>query len=81
MCSRLIGLVTPSQKEILEKKRDERRKRSTTSTNRTEFLYGNFDMMPVSLALNQSKLAPMDKYTWYRSLPSPPRRVKTPHCA
>ncbi|RVE48917.1 hypothetical protein evm_006379 [Chilo suppressalis] len=44
---RLIGLVTPSQKEVLEKKRNERRKRSTTSTNRNDFLYGNYEMMPV----------------------------------
>ncbi|XP_026326663.1 PHD finger protein 21A-like isoform X2 [Hyposmocoma kahamanoa] len=43
---RLIGLVTHSQRELLEKKRNERRKRSTTSTNRTDFLYGNFDMLP-----------------------------------
>ncbi|XP_049864914.1 PHD finger protein 21A-like [Pectinophora gossypiella] len=50
---RLIGLVTHSQKEILEKKRSERRKRSTTSTNRTDFLYGNYDMMPKRKKLNQ----------------------------
>ncbi|KAH9641918.1 hypothetical protein HF086_011668 [Spodoptera exigua] len=44
---RLIGLVTPLQKELLEKKRSERRKRSTTSTNRNDFLYGNYEMLPV----------------------------------
>ncbi|KAI5634350.1 hypothetical protein NE865_12964 [Phthorimaea operculella] len=42
---RLVGLVTHAQKEVMEKKRSERRKRSTTSTNRSDFLYGNFDMM------------------------------------
>ncbi|XP_063636015.1 uncharacterized protein LOC134806620 [Cydia splendana] len=50
---RLIGLVTPAQKEILEKKRSERRKRSTTSTNRNDFLYGNYDMLPKRKKYNQ----------------------------
>lgn len=42
--------MTHLQKEVLEKKRNERRKRSTTSTNRNDFLYGNYDMMTVSMA-------------------------------
>lgn len=46
--SRLIGLVSPIQRELLEKKRNERRKRSTTSTNRNDFLYGSYEMLPVS---------------------------------
>ncbi|XP_053600289.1 uncharacterized protein LOC128669458 [Plodia interpunctella] len=50
---RLIGLVTSAQREILLKKRNERRKRSTTSTNRNDFLYGNFDMMPKRKKYNQ----------------------------
>ncbi|KAJ0179438.1 hypothetical protein K1T71_005150 [Dendrolimus kikuchii] len=50
---RLLGLVTHSQKEVLEKKRNERRKRSTTSTNRNDFLYGNYDMMPKKKKYNQ----------------------------
>ncbi|XP_031763479.1 uncharacterized protein LOC113523469 isoform X2 [Galleria mellonella] len=50
---RLIGLVTASQKELLLKKRNERRKRSTTSTNRNDFLYGNFDMIPKRKKYNQ----------------------------
>lgn len=50
---RLIGLVTPLQKEIIEKKRSERRKRSTNSANRNEFLYGNLDMMPKKKKYNQ----------------------------
>ncbi|KAF9805077.1 hypothetical protein SFRURICE_010260 [Spodoptera frugiperda] len=50
---RLIGLVTPLQKELLEKKRSERRKRSTTSTNRNDFLYGNYDMLPKKKKYNQ----------------------------
>lgn len=50
---RLIGLVTPSQKDILEKKRNERRKRSTTSTNRNEFLYGSYEMLPKKKKYNQ----------------------------
>ncbi|KAM3967969.1 uncharacterized protein ACR2FA_004189 [Aphomia sociella] len=50
---RLIGLVTVAQKELLLKKRNERRKRSTTSTNRNDFLYGNFDMMPKRKKYNQ----------------------------
>ncbi|KAL0839704.1 hypothetical protein ABMA28_016351 [Loxostege sticticalis] len=50
---RFIGLITPAQKEILEKKRNERRKRSTTSTNRNDFLYGNYDMMPKRKKYNQ----------------------------
>ncbi|XP_059061951.1 uncharacterized protein LOC131854806 [Achroia grisella] len=50
---RLIGLVTPSQKELLLKKRNERRKRSTTSTNRNDFLYGNFDMISKRKKYNQ----------------------------
>ncbi|CAH1635288.1 unnamed protein product [Spodoptera littoralis] len=50
---RLIGLITPLQKELLEKKRSERRKRSTTSTNRNDFLYGNYDMLPKKKKYNQ----------------------------
>ncbi|XP_026746741.1 GATA zinc finger domain-containing protein 24-like [Trichoplusia ni] len=50
---RLIGLVTPLQREIIEKKRNERRKRSTTSTNRNEFLYGSFEMLPKKKKYNQ----------------------------
>ncbi|KAI8440372.1 hypothetical protein MSG28_001704 [Choristoneura fumiferana] len=49
----LLGLVTPAQKEVLEKKRSERRKRSTTSTNRNDFLYGNYDMLPKRKKYNQ----------------------------
>ncbi|XP_075972096.1 uncharacterized protein LOC142973950 isoform X3 [Anticarsia gemmatalis] len=43
---RLIGLITPLQKELIEKKRSERRKRSTTSTNRNDFLYGSYELLP-----------------------------------
>ncbi|CAH2062911.1 unnamed protein product, partial [Iphiclides podalirius] len=50
---RLIGLITHAQKELLEKKRNERRKRATTSTNRNDFLYGNFEMMPKRKKYNQ----------------------------
>uniref|UniRef100_A0A2A4JXT7 Uncharacterized protein n=1 Tax=Heliothis virescens TaxID=7102 RepID=A0A2A4JXT7_HELVI len=50
---RLIGLVTPLQRELLEKKRNERRKRSTTSTNRNDFLYGNYEMLPKKKKYNQ----------------------------
>ncbi|XP_068627792.1 PHD finger protein 21A-like [Battus philenor] len=50
---RLIGLITHSQKELLDKKRNERRKRNTTSTNRNDFLYGNFEMLPKRKKLNQ----------------------------
>ncbi|CAH0628763.1 unnamed protein product [Chrysodeixis includens] len=50
---RLIGLVTPLQRELIEKKRNERRKRSTTSTNRNEFLYGSYEMLPKKKKYNQ----------------------------
>ncbi|XP_047989264.1 uncharacterized protein LOC125228651 [Leguminivora glycinivorella] len=50
---RLIGLVTPAQKEVLEKKRSERRKRSTTSTNRNDFVYGSYEMLPKRKKYNQ----------------------------
>ncbi|XP_013185624.1 uncharacterized protein LOC106131168 [Amyelois transitella] len=50
---RLIGLVTTAQRDILLKKRNERRKRSTTCTKRTDFLYGNFDMIPKRKKYNQ----------------------------
>ncbi|KAL4714448.1 hypothetical protein ACJJTC_017743, partial [Scirpophaga incertulas] len=50
---RLIGLITPSQKDILEKKRNDRRKRSNSSTNRNEFLYGNYDILPKRKKYNQ----------------------------
>ncbi|KAJ8725121.1 hypothetical protein PYW07_016079 [Mythimna separata] len=50
---RLIGLVTPLQRELLEKKRSERRKRSTTSTNRNDFLYGSYEMLPKKKKYNQ----------------------------
>ncbi|XP_047023513.1 uncharacterized protein LOC124632651 isoform X2 [Helicoverpa zea] len=50
---RLIGLITPLQRELLEKKRNERRKRSTTSTNRNDFLYGNYEMLPKKKKYNQ----------------------------
>ncbi|KAF9407510.1 hypothetical protein HW555_012500 [Spodoptera exigua] len=35
------------------KKRTERRKRSTTSTNRNDFLYGNYEMLPKKKKYNQ----------------------------
>ncbi|XP_077287408.1 uncharacterized protein LOC143912100 isoform X2 [Arctopsyche grandis] len=41
---RILGLITPQQRHLLEKKRNERKKRSTTSTNKNEFVYGNFEM-------------------------------------
>ncbi|XP_021183901.3 uncharacterized protein LOC110371824 isoform X1 [Helicoverpa armigera] len=50
---RLLGLITPLQRELLEKKRNERRKRSTTSTNRNDFLYGNYEMLPKKKKYNQ----------------------------
>ncbi|XP_072941540.1 uncharacterized protein [Epargyreus clarus] len=50
---RLIGLVTPLQKEILEKKLNERRKRATTNTDRNQFDYGNYEMMPKRKKYNQ----------------------------
>ncbi|CAB3228522.1 unnamed protein product [Arctia plantaginis] len=50
---RLIGLVTPSQRELLEKKRNERRKRSTTTTNRNDFLYGSYEMLSKRKKYNQ----------------------------
>ncbi|CAK1578521.1 unnamed protein product [Parnassius mnemosyne] len=62
---RLIGLVTPSQKELLEKKRNERRKRATTSTNRNDFLYGNFDMA--------SKRKKYNQYPYLQSHSDPPQ--------
>lgn len=45
---RILGLITPQQRHLLEKKRNERKKRSTTSTNKNEFVYGNFEMGQVS---------------------------------
>lgn len=50
---RLLGLLTPSQKEQIEKRRSERRKRSSISTNRNEFLYGNYELMPKKKKYNQ----------------------------
>lgn len=44
---RVLGLITPQQQNILEKKRNERKKRSTTSTNKNEFVYGNFESVQV----------------------------------
>ncbi|XP_045763841.1 uncharacterized protein LOC123866364 [Maniola jurtina] len=50
---RLLGLIMPAQKEILERKINERRKRSTTSTNKNDFLYGNYEMLPKRKKYNQ----------------------------
>ncbi|CAH2237202.1 jg11175 [Pararge aegeria aegeria] len=49
---RLIGLITHTQKDILERKRNERRKRSTT-TNKNDFVYGNYEMLPKRKKYNQ----------------------------
>ncbi|CAH2092147.1 unnamed protein product [Euphydryas editha] len=42
---RLIGLITYHQKAIIERKRNERRKRSKRS-NKNEFIYDNYEMLP-----------------------------------
>ncbi|CAG4941164.1 unnamed protein product [Colias eurytheme] len=49
---RLIGLVTPIQKEIMEKRINENRKRAA-GANRNEFVYGNYEMVPKRKKLNQ----------------------------
>ncbi|CAK1551917.1 unnamed protein product [Leptosia nina] len=49
---RLLGLVTPTQKEIMEKRISECRKRAS-SANRSDFVYGNFEMLPKRKKLNQ----------------------------
>ncbi|CAH3993781.1 unnamed protein product [Pieris brassicae] len=48
---RALGLVTPSQKELMEKRLNECRKRST-SANRSDFVYGSFDMISKRKKLN-----------------------------
>ncbi|CAG9563031.1 unnamed protein product [Danaus chrysippus] len=50
---RLIGLITPAQKEIIERNRNERRKRSTNNSNKNDFIYGSYEMMPKRKKLNQ----------------------------
>ncbi|XP_037968069.2 uncharacterized protein LOC105388991 isoform X1 [Plutella xylostella] len=62
---RFIGLVTPQQKEILEKKRNERRKRSTTSTNKNDFLYGNLE--------NSGKRKKYNQFPYLQSHSDPPQ--------
>ncbi|XP_052738046.1 uncharacterized protein LOC112050321 [Bicyclus anynana] len=50
---RLIGLITPTQKDILERKRNERRKRSANSTNKNDLFYSNYEMFPKRKKYNQ----------------------------
>ncbi|VVC91648.1 unnamed protein product [Leptidea sinapis] len=49
---RLIGLVTPIQKVLIDKRRSDRRKRAAT-TNRNNYIYGSFEMIPKRKKLNQ----------------------------
>ncbi|CAH0721583.1 unnamed protein product, partial [Brenthis ino] len=62
---RLIGLITPHQKDILERKRNERRKRSTNNTSKGEFLYGSYEMLPKRKKYNQ--------YPYLQSHTDPPQ--------
>ncbi|XP_064074181.1 uncharacterized protein LOC113397481 isoform X2 [Vanessa tameamea] len=60
---RLIGLITLQQKDIIERTRNERRKRS--SNDKSEFLFGSYDMIPKRKKYNQ--------YPYLQSHSDPPQ--------
>ncbi|XP_046978796.1 uncharacterized protein LOC124544335 isoform X2 [Vanessa cardui] len=60
---RLIGLITLQQKDIIERTRNERRKRSSNDKN--EFLFGSYDMIPKRKKYNQ--------YPYLQSHSDPPQ--------